>query len=300
MKHAYLIVAHANFKVVETCLKCIDDERNDVFLLLDRKARVPSETVERLKHACVRSKVTVMEAVVNWAGYSQIAAVLALLRAANASPTEYSYLHFMQGADLPIRTQDEIHAYFDAHAGKQFVMIERSRGAMAVNKTHYRHFFCHNRFFRRNRIMKALNFGLVYLQRLLHIRKRMGMEVYQGSALFSVTGACARYIESKEGEIRRLFRFSLAGDEVFLQSMLMASAFRDDIMDAEREVSSNARLIDRTRPDGKNSPHIWRAEELPYILSRPEGICFARKFDENVDLEIVEQIYRHIKETAYE
>lgn len=45
---------------------------------------------------------------------------------------------------------------------------------------------------------------------------------------------------------------------------------------------SNARLIDRTRPDGKNFPHIWRGDELGFITSQPKEMCFAKKFDARV------------------
>ena len=174
-------------------------------------------------------------------------------------------------------------------------MIEKSRKEMAVRKTKHWHLFCHNRFFRKSKFVKCINFGLVYLQKILHIEKHLDMDVYQGSALFSITGECAKYIESKAGDIYKTFRFSLAADEVFLQSILMASNYRSNIANIEKDITSNARLIDRTRPDGKNSPHVWRKNEFDYIVNQSEDICFARKFDEKIDFEIVEKIYKHIK-----
>ena len=78
----------------------------------------------------------------------------------------------------------------------------------------------------------------------------------------------------------------------------MASNYKNRIAKIDKSTSSNARLIDRTRPDGKNSPHIWRNDEFDYIIKQPEDICFARKFDEKVDFEIVDNIYKHIKGTS--
>lgn len=143
--------------------------------------------------------------------------------------------------------------------------------------------------------MECLNFGLVYIQKILHIEKSIGIEVYQGSALFSITGECSKYLEARSKDIRKKFGLSLAADEVFLQSILMDSPFSHQIADIDKNTSSNARLIDRTRPDGKNSPHIWRADEFEYIINQPQNICFARKFDEKVDFDIVKKIYEHIK-----
>lgn len=294
-KHAYLIAANANFKVLALCLRMLDDPRNDIYLLLDAKAKVPAEQKKKLLQAVNYSKCSLlMEKVVNWGGYSQIQAVLDLLRAANNAKEDYEYLHFFQGSDLPIKSQDEIHRYFYEHAGLQFVSIEKKRKTMAENKAWYRHYFCHNRYFRKNKLVKAANFGLVYLQKLLHIRKNTDIDLWQGSALFSITGDCARYLADMEPVIYKRFRHALAADEVFVQSILMASDYREWIKDIEKETTSNARLIDRDRPDGKNSPHVWRRDEVDYILSQPDGVLFARKFDESVDLETAQQIYHRV------
>lgn len=290
-KHAYLIVANANFRVLEICLKMIDDIRNDIYILFDAKAHISTDKKELLKN-CVRfSRIQFEKEIkVNWAGYSQIQAVMNLLKAAT-NIEDYEYIHFMQGSDLPIKSQDDIHEYFLKNKGYEFIQVEKSRNRMAQQKAWYRHFFCHNRFFRKNKFMKILNFGLVFIQKFLMIKKNTDIDLYQGSALFSITGDCARFILSKDYEIRKRFRFSLAADEVFLQTILMNSEYKNKIKNILQDTSSNARLIDRTRPDGKNSPHVWRNEELKYILNQSEDFCFARKFDEKIDFEIVKTIY---------
>ena len=285
-RHAYLIAANANFRVLEIALSLIDDARNDIYILLDKKSRVSPSARERLRERCRCSAVTFCDdIVINWGGYSQIRAVLTLLERCLGSGRRYAYLHFIQGADLPIKSQDEIHAFFGERYGEQFVMVEKKRGKLARFKTRYRHFFCHNRFFRKSRLVKYLNYGLVQLQKLLRMEINTDIEPYQGSALFSVTEDCARYVLGRREEIYRRFRFSLAADEVFMQSILMDSPYREHIADTEKVTTFNARMIDRKRPDGKNSPHIWRAEETDALLSSPRGYCFARKFDETVDFQ---------------
>ena len=163
LKHAYLIVANGNFNVVKTCLKMIDDARNDIYLILDSKAKVSKEIKDQLTQCVDKSQIEICEQVVNWAGYSQISAVLNLMEKA-IDNSDYQYLHFMQGSDLPIRSQDDIHNFFNKNDGKEFVQIEFSRKEMANRKAWYRHFFCHNRFFRKNRFVKILNFGLMEVQ----------------------------------------------------------------------------------------------------------------------------------------
>ncbi len=176
----------------------------------------------------------------------------------------------------------------------EFVEIDRSRDAMACRKAWYRHYFCHNRFFRKNRFVKMMNFGLMEIQKFLRIRKNTDIELYHGSGLYSITGECAKYVLSREREICKRFRWTLAGDEVFMQTILMSSEYRNRIYNIQTPMSENARLIDRTRPDGKNSPHVWRISDFSFFLNKPENKMFARKFDQNKDMEIVEALYREI------
>lgn len=214
-----------------------------------------------------------------------------LLKQVTSACTQYEYIHFFQGADLPIKSQEDIHQFFRIHTGKEFVSIEYDRKEMAKNKCRYIHLLCHNRFFRKNRLVKALNFGFVALQKAFGINVNSDIEFYQGSALFSITPQFAEYLVNQQREIRRIFRFSLAADECFIQTMLLRSHFCDNVYINAEGKTSNARLIDRTRPDGKNSPHIWRDNELEIIRKQPVDICFSRKFNSEVAPIIVKAIY---------
>ena len=37
MKHAYLITAHKNFKILDLLLELLDDNDNDFYILIDKK-----------------------------------------------------------------------------------------------------------------------------------------------------------------------------------------------------------------------------------------------------------------------
>ena len=39
MKHAYLIMCHNNFEQLKLLLKLLDDERNDIYVHIDKKAK---------------------------------------------------------------------------------------------------------------------------------------------------------------------------------------------------------------------------------------------------------------------
>lgn len=280
---------------MRSCLRLIDDERNDVFMLIDKKTCLSKHQIESIIACCSKSHIFVDNSIiVNWGGYSQINAVLYLLKTSMNTGRTYDYYHYMQGSDLPIKNQDQIHSFFDENQGKEFISVERKRSAMAYSKCVYYHFFCHNRFFRRNKLVKALNFSLVYFQKFVGVKHNTDIDLYQGSALFSVTNNFVRYLLSREKEIYKRFRYACAADECFMQTIAMDSHFRDKIVDIQEETSCNARLIDRTRPDGKNSPHTWRISDIESIINQPQGVCFARKFDEKIYLDVVKIIEEYL------
>lgn len=68
-KHAYMIVANANLKVLEICLQLLDDARNDIYVLFDRKSKIQSEYKEKLGGFLHYSKIVFCnDFVINWGG----------------------------------------------------------------------------------------------------------------------------------------------------------------------------------------------------------------------------------------
>lgn len=291
-RHAYLIIAHNNIEVLKTCLRMVDDPRNDVFVLLDKKANI-SEGIKRdLEEQVKISRIEFLEPmVVNWGAYSLVEAEVRLIEAA-CNARDYSYLHLFQGVDLPIKTQDQIHQYFDEHQGTEYVNIGFD-DRRCFRKCMYHHFFAQNRFYRHNMLLKLLNYGIVFSERLFGITKNTDIALYHGSGLFSITGEFAKYVVANKDEIKRRYKYSLAADDVFIHSLLMNSQFKDKLFYLDDRNTSNARLIDRSLSHKRNSPHVWELADKDIILSQPEFICFSRKFSEqNIDMvRFVEKYY---------
>ena len=49
MKHAFLIIAHNEYPVLEVLLSMLDDERNDIYLHIDKRA---TELFQQIKSKC--------------------------------------------------------------------------------------------------------------------------------------------------------------------------------------------------------------------------------------------------------
>lgn len=287
MRHAYLITIHKNFRILEFLLRVLDYNENDFFILIDKKVGLP------LKDICTyvpqNSRVVELEAVeINWGGYSQINAELLLLKAALSR--EYDYYHFMQGSDFPIKTAKEINQFFEKNYGYEFIDFEPKNYEFAKFKCDYWHVFIENSHYRKNRFLKLLNHSFIRIQKLFGIN-RHDRELFHGSALFSITHDCAEYIVSIEREIYKRYKYSLAADEVFLQTEIYHSKFQERLYKNKNRYS-NVRFIDWDHRQG-SSPYTFKKEDFDLLMSK-ENMMFARKFDES-EIRIVEMLYQYLR-----
>ena len=99
-KHAYLLMVHNHEKQVEVLLSLLDNRNNDIYVHIDKKSKDITE--DQLRKCINRSNIYFVNSMdVQWAGYSMIECELSLME--NALKKEYSYLHLLSGADLPIK-----------------------------------------------------------------------------------------------------------------------------------------------------------------------------------------------------
>lgn len=117
-KHAYLIMAHNEFDILEKQLRLLDDYRNDIYIHIDKK--VKQFNFNYYKNIVKNSNVYYTERIdVRWGDFSQIKCELILLK--KAIQKEYMYYHLISGVDMPLKTQDEIHDFFKDNNGLEFI-----------------------------------------------------------------------------------------------------------------------------------------------------------------------------------
>ncbi len=116
MKHAYLIIVHNEFEILEKLIACLDDERNDIFVHIDRKIKQLPELKTRYANLFVLQE----RVDVRWGHVSQIECEYKLFEVAYKSGT-YSRFHLLSGTHLPLKTQDEIHAYFNQYSDVEYL-----------------------------------------------------------------------------------------------------------------------------------------------------------------------------------
>lgn len=134
------------------------------------------------------------------------------------------------------------------------------------------------------------------MQKAFRVKRNGDIELYHGSALTSLSHECVMYILSKREEIKKRFNYTLAADEVFLQTMIANSPFRKTVYKFGKSMNASVRMIDWDRRDG-NSPHTFSMNDYEKLISADEDLCFARKFSEAVDFMVVEKLYNYLRRT---
>ena len=287
-KHAFLIIAHNQFDILEKLIIMLDDDRNDIFLHIDK--RVEHFNKNRFSALVKHSELHFTKRIaVYWGHSSQVDCELLLLgECLKHGP--YQFVHLLSGVDLPIKTQDEIHRFFDEHPNTQFLQIGwADRHLYRLEKYHFflKHTHAPERI--KGLVNKTVNAVTAKL-RINRLKKYGDMEIVKTANWFSITGECAEYVYSKRRFIRRLTRFTVCADEMFLGTVIRSSPFWSQVYNPEPSWDGHMRYIDRIRNVG-SSPHIFTINDKDHIIE--SKMLFARKFDENVDNEIIRFVYHN-------
>lgn len=295
-KHAYLIMAHNQFDLLEVLLKLLDDSRNDIYLHIDKK--VKEFDFLYFKNLCKKSRLFFLPRLsIKWGDYNQVKCELSALEFALENckgETDYSYFHWLSGVDLPIKTQDEIHSFFTSNAGKEFVHFDREviEPELLDRMRYYQ-------FFRNKRPDGKMHFPdfLQAVQRKLGIdrTKKYDWIIQKGSAFWSITKEMAEIVVTRKKTIKKMFSHTLCGDEQFMQTMVINSTRKDCLFRTVFDddiIYSSMRMIDWDKGKGNGSP--WTFTESDYQRLIQSDALFARKFNIITNPQIVYMINEYI------
>lgn len=274
--HAYMIIAHNKFDLLEKLVKSLDDKRNDIYIHIDKK--VKNFDFDRIKNAVKYSSVYFTERIsITWGDFSQVKCEMILLKTAFSNQSEekrYNYFHLISGVDLPIKSNDYIHSFFEKNNGKEFIHFTDSKNdEQAQNRIRYYHLFRK----KRNLFFKIIAQIALRIQMLFSVNrlKHKNIRVQKGCNWFSITNNLAKYAVDNLEYYEKMFKYSYCGDEVFIQTVLENSPYKDNLYmsDCGDNHEACARLIDWKR----GNPYVWRVEDFETIKNSP--CIFARKFD---------------------
>lgn len=283
-RHAYLIMAHSDPEHLSKLVEAIDDYRNDIFIHIDKK----SDITKFLHIKSRRSKLKFIDERIDvkWGDPSQIDAEYALWR--EIQDGDYGRIHLISGADYPLKSQDEIHTFFEKHHDKEFIDFENEdvlKGEIRKKMRLYNFFLSYisnsNRF-----AASFFNFSrraLLVLQMFTGINRSYSInELKKGSNWVSVTQSFVNKLLEYEKEIKGEYHHTHCSDEIYKQTIAWSCGFIDRI-----SPHGNMRLIDFKRGN-RCSPYTFT--ESDYNILKSTDALFARKFSSSVSGHLTEQL----------
>ena len=112
-------------------------------------------------------------------------------------------------------------------------------------------------------------------------------KIYNGWDWASITGKFAHYLIGQEPLIYSMFQKTLCPSELWLHTLAMDSEFKDNLYDMHDLKTGSMRFIDWKR----GRPYTWGQDPEDYETLMNSPYLFARKFDEETNMELVERIY---------
>lgn len=297
MKHAYLIIAHNKLQNLKALISQIDNVDNDIYLHIDRKWK--DFEFDKIKKQLQFSKLTLVKRLnVSWGGTSQLLAEMELFKEAYYSSNKYSYYHLLSGIDLCLKSQTQIHNFFDNCGNKIFLTFcGEDWNSDAIKRIKYYHF--ENT---RNKFISKLEKVNLLVQKIFKIDrlKKCNYKIVGGSNWASLTEEAVKYILDNEEQIHRLFKKGYCVDELYKHTLIFNSYLKEKIYllkiskennDFDKDMNkANMRYIDWNR--GK--PYTFKSEDYDDLIN--SEYMFARKFDYERDKELIEKILKYTKQ----
>lgn len=232
MKHAFLIIAHNEYPVLEVLLSMLDDERNDIYLHIDKRATELFQQIKKVKMQKAGFYLIENPIKVYWGDISQVQVEYLLFETA-LSHGPYAYYHLLSGTDLPIKSQDYIHAFFQQNAGKEFVGFWQDAAHQRdLERKVFRYYFFTKRLKDKEHLLHgitALIRNLILaVQKISHYRRKQTFEFKKGGNWISITENAVKYLLQYKEIVLNRMKYTLCADEIFIQTILWTLLFEKE------------------------------------------------------------------------
>jgi len=279
MKHAYLILAHSNWELLQILLNCLDDSRNDIYVHIDAKVdKLPELNTNQAALFVLKNRVDV-----RWGDLSVVQAEYALFEAAECRANEYACLHLLSGVDLPLKSQDYIHRFVEEHPNEEFIGYTELKMSPALVRKVCRWHLFPKQFKSSSIFIKGARAAILRLQETLGIYRNKEIEFKKGSQWVSITPELMRVVLDRKEWVMKVFSHTFCADEIFVQTICWNSPLRSRIHNVDNDAAGCLRAIGWK--DG--CLYDWGSEDYQTLVS--SDALFARKFNLK-DLDFIRKI----------
>ena len=282
MKLAHIIMAYKEPSQIARLIERLSHPDCDIYIHLDRK--IPFEPFRFLSEL-PRVHFIKNRILCNWGGFSFITATIESMREVLTSGP-YDMLNLLSGQDYPIKSVNEIYSYFKENQDKVFTIYELEDSDVwwqhATTRFEQYHF-------------TDLRFkGRYILQGLLNkfLPKRTFPLPYvlygsSNSTWWTMNRPSVQYIIDSIDtlpSLKRFMRYTWAADEFLFPTLLKNSSFSNML------TNDNKRFIRWNK--GQANPKVLGKADFESLATSDH--LFARKFDINVDADILDMIDRNL------
>ena len=242
MKKAYMIFAYNNADKVNRLIRALN-YNCDFFVHLDKKADI--KTFENKLSDLSNVYFCRKRVFVNWAGWSQIQAIMAMLEAAVEQSVEYSHIVLITETDYPLWGNQRIEDYLTAHAHTEFVMAYNcTRSPVKSDRNRIKHVWWYDwpqwTPFLHKWVTKICNHTIFACMPKSSrcVLEGKAVDVYFGQMLFAVTPVCAKHILHiyyNDDRYNRYMKTTFASCELYYHTIVFNSKFREKTIQGGQE-----------------------------------------------------------------
>ncbi|MDR2977513.1 MAG: beta-1,6-N-acetylglucosaminyltransferase [Streptococcaceae bacterium] len=279
-KIAILMLVHKDKKSVLRLIEHLSCDF-DIYIHIDRRSSMEIDNRKGV-HVYKRYKTY-------WGSLNITLATVFLMR--EAFQVGYDRYILISGQDLPIKTNQEIISFFNDNK-KEYFKYKKLSGADKEGEAdldrvvkywpNYSFFGNKNVLIKAGFYLRKIAFDLISRVRPRHL----DFDFYKGAEWVNLTHNCLGKIfilmEENPKYFKR-YKYTLCSDELFFQTTIKMVKGVQIVNDSLRYVNWS---------DGPERPRIMREEDFCKITGCE--CLFARKFDQNVDDKIIEEIYQRI------
>lgn len=282
MKHAYLIIAHNEFEVLRLLVSALDDQRNDIYVHIDKKVK----SMPELHTSNSRLYVLDKRVDVRWGHVSQIESELVLFETACLNGPYERYI-LLSGVHLPIKTNTYIHEFFDAFDGKELLHFWPFDDYEADTKIRIRNYLL--RYYKSgNKVLRTisqyywnLNQKVHRVLRLLCMKDKL---FYKSDNWVCLTEKSVAFLVENKKRILKKYKRSFCGDEFFVATELKHANDRFCLVDCDKLLFVDFII---------GAPRNLNANDEKALIESP--CLFARKFDSS-DRAFLDRVLNHAKD----
>lgn len=301
MQKNYLILAHKNPLQLSRMIERLDDGASKFFIHLDAKTPIEPFAV-CLEGGHIRF-IEKRERCV-WGDFSIVQATIRLMEAASE---EQGVFILMSGQDYPIQSQEYINDFLELNKGFDFIEIEpleeKWKPKMVKDKLEHYHIlhseerghsncyapFAHCSVFQKLRTLTHLLKGRLSQKNfrlLCSLPKRVAPfeRQYAGSQFWAFSErtfyAVLHYIREHKAALEEYYKYTSSPDEIYFHSVLMDLVAKDSTIKLKEQIT----YVNYFR---KNN--VFITEDFDKLTSA-KGKLFARKFDTDIDIEILNKL----------